>query len=265
MGLLFMMLLSCASPSQQFTNSANKLNLVGWQLLGLEFEHKVYHNSYWGKSGLLHVYLDGDGRPFLRPYVVAVDPTPRNMLVLDLLAQDEGPALYLGRPCYQGLAQQSVCSSQLWTLRRYSPQVVNSMVAALRKLLSIHGYHEVALIGYSGGGALAMLIAEQLQETKAVVTIAGNLDTMAWTIWHGYTPLWGSLNPASRPPLPEHIVQLHLAGGRDENIPAPLIGAVIAKQPYAIFEIIADFDHVCCWSQTWLSVLNQLKILVQQR
>ena len=42
-----------------------------------------------------------------------------------------------------------------------------------------------------------MLLAERLEMTQAVVTIAANLDTDAWTELHGFSALEGSLNPAA--------------------------------------------------------------------
>ena len=68
------------------------------------------------------------------------------------------------------------------------------------------------MIGYSGGGTLAQLVAEKFTQTRAVVTLAGNLDLAAWVQLHDYTPLGGSLNPAERPPLPGHILQIHYVG-----------------------------------------------------
>ena len=70
------------------------------------------------------------------------------------------------------------------------------MAAALSDILQRRPYQGLVLIGYSGGGVLAMLLAEQFPATQAVVTVAGNLDTDAWAIEHGYSPLRGSLNPA---------------------------------------------------------------------
>jgi membrane-bound lytic murein transglycosylase len=64
----------------------------------------------------------------------------------------------------------------LWTHLRYSPEVVASMVSALRRFLTLHPSRRVVLIGYSGGGTLAWLMAGQVSETAAIVTVAANLD-----------------------------------------------------------------------------------------
>ena len=70
---------------------------------------------------------------------------------------------------------------RLWTSARYGDEAVASMAAALRPDLAMEsGYDRVVWVGHSGGGALAMLLAERVPETTAVVTIAADLDTEAW-------------------------------------------------------------------------------------
>ena len=102
------------------------------------------------------------------------------------------------------------------------------MVAALRGFLSVHPYRNVVLIGYSGGGTIAWLMAARIPETTRVVTIAANLDIDEWTRIHDYSRLAGSLNPALAPALTPAIEQLHFVGGRDTNVTAAGRGIVRA-------------------------------------
>lgn len=205
----------------------------------------------------MHVYLEGDGTPWLGGRS-AKYPTPRNPLMLKLMRLDTATSVYLGRPCYHGLQQSENCESKWWTSHRYSEQVVNSMAAALQKLAG-NNQQPVVLLGHSGGGTLAMLLAERLPNIKAVVTLAGNLDIHAWTQLHHYPPLQGSLNPAERTPLPGHVHQLHLAGGRDRNVPAKFIQRVAASQhQLAEYHYFERYDHTCCWQEIWPAVLNEL-------
>jgi pimeloyl-ACP methyl ester carboxylesterase len=131
------------------------------------------------------------------------------------------------------------------------------MVAALRSFLALHSYRRLVLIGYSGGGTIAWLMAASLPETTMVVTVAANLDTDGWARIHGYSALEGSLNPALLPELRPAIVQLHYVGGRDRNVPPSIVRAFARHHPRARVVEIADFDHVCCWIERWPRLLAE--------
>ncbi|MEP7182523.1 MAG: hypothetical protein ABI886_10070 [Betaproteobacteria bacterium] len=178
-------------------------------------------------------------------------------MALELMARDAGPRLFLGRPCYFGSAGEPRCTPLMWTHRRYSAEVVHSMAAALRGFLSAHRYDRVVLIGYSGGGTVAWLMASEIPETVEVVTIAANLDTDYWSALHGYSPLAGSLNPALQPVLAPEVEQIHYAGGRDRNVPPTVAGSFVRRHPKASVIVIADFDHQCCWIEQWPRLLDQ--------
>lgn len=211
------------------------------------FQHHVIVQDAASREEL-HVYIEGDGTPFIRNTQVAGDPTPRNPLARKLMRKDRAFSLYLGRPCYFGLA--STCDSAYWTNKRYSPEVVQSLRAVIRQHIDQHRVKRLVLIGHSGGGTLAMLLAPQFDETTAVITIAANLDIDAWTAHHGYSRLDGSLNPASLPPLRDSIQQIHLAGGRDQVVPPHLI-------PNAT--VYPRFTHGRGWQREWPRILGKLQ------
>jgi len=253
--LLSTTLSACSTPSQRLNSEAVHAGYTRLMLEGKEFQHVAYFKQGSGVSGVLHVYLEGDGTPWLSEDRIARDPTPRNPLMLRLMTIDPYPSLYLGRPCYNGLADSPECNPFYWTFGRFSPQVVDSMAAALRRFLQSRGRRAVAFFGYSGGGVLAMLLAERFEETESVITIAANLDIDKWCEYNGYTPLVGSLNPATRPLLSSEIRQLHLAGALDQNVPPSLIEPAVARQLNAKFVVVDEFDHRCCWEEIWGSIL----------
>jgi len=197
----------------------------------------------------------------MRSDLISSDPTPRTPLMLRLMAQDPEHAIYLGRPCYFGFAQTQPCSPWWWTDGRFAPEVVDSMAAALARLMSGHKNAAVVLIGHSGGGALAMLLATRSIKTIAVVTLAGNLDTDAWTQQHHYSGLSGSLNPALMVTLAPRITQLHFQGSRDQNIPPALVSRFAVRQPHAHFKVYPELDHLCCWEEKWPEILQLLSRL----
>jgi pimeloyl-ACP methyl ester carboxylesterase len=254
---LTVLLCACATPAQRVDEIAVSQGFQRVLAQGSEFSHVVYLKGAPVPAQAVHMYLEGDGSPHRRKHIASHDPTPRNPLMLRLMALDPAPAVYLGRPCYHGLSEDLNCSAELWTVQRYSPRVIDSMLVALSGLIKKN--QPVVLLGYSGGGALAMLLAERLPNVKAVVTIAGNLDTDAWTELHDYLPLVGSINPVTRSPLPLAIRQLHLAGGKDKNIPPEIIERAARRQPGAEFLLMEEHRHACCWERDWPAILAKLK------
>lgn len=249
---------ACATP---LSNVRRIVQAAGFEERVLEGQGFRHWSAYRpGPSGCrrLHVYLDHDGLPWRLRTVVAADPSPRDPLALRLMSLDPGPALYLGRPCHFMQDGRSVCHPLLWTHRRYGEEVVASMVQALEAFRIRQRFDELVLIGYSGGGALAMLMAPRLPQTSAAATVAANLDTSAWTALHGYSPLLGSLDPAAQPPLKPSILQTHFVGGRDEDVPPAVTIRAVRREEGARLVSIADFDHRCCWVQAWPELLARL-------
>jgi pimeloyl-ACP methyl ester carboxylesterase len=248
---------ACASPAQRLDDRAGDLGYRKVVVRGDGFSHVAYLKQGFAKPNTaLHVYLEGDGTPWLRKGLAAADPTPRTPLMFELMSLDSAPAVYLGRPCYNGLNMDKACSPDVWTDGRYSVAVVASMSAALDRLSA--DYPRLVLLGYSGGGTLAMLMAERQPKTEAIITVAANLDTERWAALHKQQSLSGSLNPAGRPPLEPHIRQMHFAGGRDDNVPPELVRVAIAQQPGATFKVFSKQDHSCCWREVWLVILGAL-------
>lgn len=250
----------CSTPREKYDERANALGFQRQHVEGTEFRHATFGPSEHSAASVLHVYLEGDTSPRMASRYWPPDPTPHQPLMLELMAMDPSPSLLLGRPCQHGPGP--ACSTSVWTVERYGERLVASLVVALERARVSHGAEEVVLIGYSGGGALAMLMAERVPETRAVITLAGNLDTEAWAEHHDYFPLALSLNPADRPPLDASIVQIHLIGERDERVPPSLTGHVIARQRGAKILSYADFDHACCWESVWPDVLSQLSLIL---
>jgi pimeloyl-ACP methyl ester carboxylesterase len=232
---------------------------------GAGFRHRVYRNraSLAGEThiaretGVLHIYIEGDGRPFLEPTTVAADPTPRDPLMLRLMTLDPSPSVYLGRPCYFGLSHDRHCNPAYWTLRRFSPEVVASLAAVASSEISRSKARSVEIYGHSGGATLAMLLAAQIPSVTRVVTIGANLDTAAWCSLHSYTPLLGSLNPADQPVPPSRIRLLHLVGSEDTNTPPGLVESAAARMgAIGAVRVIQGYTHNCCWQEVWRGVLE---------
>lgn len=257
--LMYAALAGCASPAARIDSAALRAGMTREVVPGTTFRHVVYARQSATSDATWTVYLESDGLPWVNGRVPATDPTTRDPLALQLMMRTSGTVLYVSRPCYHELMDAG-CSWQAWTLARYSPDVVDSMVAAIETKLRALDAKRARLVGYSGGGALAVLIAERLSSVDTVITIGANLDTDAWAAHHGYLPLEGSLNPA-RSSLPHPWRELHLQGGHDNIVPHATTRAYFERYPTARRLTFDDYDHVCCWVRDWPQLLTQIQDL----
>jgi pimeloyl-ACP methyl ester carboxylesterase len=258
LALIALILAGCATPAQRFAAVAANHGFIASTVTGRPFEHWLYANrltTLATADKVLHVYLDGDGTPWEHESWPSDDPTSRNPLILSLMAQDQTPSILLGRPCYHGLNTTTFCNDSLWTSKRYAQEIVDSMVSALNSWLQKQSVKKVVLIGYSGGGALAVLMADKIPAVQTVVTFAANLDVEAWSKAQGYPTLNESLNPITQKKLPSRIKQLHLAGAEDDIVPAEVVKSY-ADQQHAAYHVFPDFDHQCCWEEAWPTILQ---------
>ncbi len=227
---------------------------------GLGFSHLVVRRTTGFAGGPLHIYIEGDGAPFVRRDRVAPDPTPRRALMLELMAMDSADAAYVGRPCYYVLPADT-CTPEYWTVARYSQAVIDSMAVVITRLWHAAGEPPLVLIGHSGGGALAVLLADALPGTHAVVTLAANLDPAAWAEHHGYTPLLQSRSPLEVF-LPVTIDELHVFGMRDDNIAPGMVRAYLddprRQRPNFLACFVLDCRHSGCWRDRWSDVIQQI-------
>jgi len=246
---------SCTTPSLKFKQQAEELGFYEKEYRGTTFVHKVYANRK-PLEHFLHVYLGSDGTPWIKPDQMASDPTPRNPIMLRLMALDPIASVYVGRPCYHGFSHSLSCHPRWWTADRYSETVVESLSSVLTQIAHEYGKREIVIFGYSGGGALAMLLAERLAIVQGVVTVAGNLDIEAWVDYHSYSPLTGSINPASLLPFKEKLYQFHVVGSHDEVVPPHLVQTAMKRQGGIKPVVIDNVDHQCCWEDLWPGILS---------
>mgnify|MGYP001552606836 FL=1 len=246
----------CASPLQRIDSIAAAAGFQRTLVQGGSFRHAVYSGvASKSNQSTLRVYIEGDGSPYRGRYVVTPDPTPRQPVMLRLMSLDPTPAVYVGRPCYFGLADEAPCEPLDWTLGRFSEEIVASMAVVIRGLAQEADADEILLIGHSGGGAMAVLLARRMPEVTHVVTLAGLLDTDAWAVEHAYTPLRYSLNPVEGGALPRSITQSHFAAADDTNVPPGLIQRAAERLGAGTVIVLPQVSHSKGWGQHWPAIL----------
>ena len=261
--LIYALLLSaCAGPVTR--SGQTLLGEARWQqydLAGL-FTHPFFVAQLPPDIASLHVYIGGDGRAFLNRNTIAQDPTPDGHLALRLALVDPAPSAFLARPCYYGGSMRAPCAADLWTVNRYSPVVIDSMTAALRLVSKRFPQAEITLVGYSGGGVIALLMARKFDRVVRVITVAAPLDTATWIAAHGYTPLAANSNPAEVVDWPPDLEQIHLGGANDSNATPEMLESFLVKTgntgAAARRQIYPGFDHECCWVQDWPQILRSI-------
>jgi len=202
----------------------------------------------------LTIYIEGDGNAYIGRRLVSADPTPINPGVLQMALADPGPAAYLARPCQFIAAQRSHCGPTDWTRGRYSQEIIDGMDRAVSILARQAEAERVILVGYSGGGTVAMLLAARRRDVAGVVTIAANLDLADWIARNRLSPMPESLDAAGSAAAVTGIPQVHFVGGRDKIVQSEVIQSFLKRipsAPHAKLITMPGYDHVCCWARDW--------------
>ena len=210
-----------------------------------------------GNNNALVVYIEGDGSAWNTRYHPPRDPTPENPVALTLAAADPSPAVvYLGRPC-QYLDKQALanCSPVWWTTQRFSNEVLAAYEQALNMLKVQSGAKTLRLVGYSGGGVIAALLAMRRGDVTSLISVASPLALGEWTRLQGISALSDSLDPlletGSLPPATTYWI-----GTRDEIVPVSVV-ATFAQNKGGTVRPVKGYDHDCCWTNAWKQLLKE--------
>ena len=203
----------------------------------------------------LKIYIEGDGFAWVDRYTLSSNPTPVNPVALKLASLDPYKSIaYIARPC-QYISNQN-CSKEYWSNKRFAKEVVQSMNQAVSILKKQSHSKNIELLGFSGGGAIALLIASQRQDVQKITTIAGNLNHKLLHKYHGIAPMKDSLNPVDIASKISHIKQIHFIGGKDEVIPSQIAYSFKdASQNHSNIKIviIPEATHL----KNWESILTR--------
>jgi hypothetical protein len=264
---------SCAPSLDNGRDTAQGLAVRGG-MRQMRFLTQTFTLQGWERPSVgkvLQVYIEGDGQAWLTPTRPSDDPTPANPTALRMALADPaaGPVLYLGRPCqYVEGADRKGCSTADWTTARFSSRAVTSLNQAIDQAKLRLGVVQTALYGYSGGGAMAVLVAARRQDVVFLGTVAGNLDHQAWTRIQKLTPLSGSLNAADCADVVRSIPQVHVQGGKDTVVPAAVQDAYLARLgpgAPAKRRVVPECGHTCNWQDYWRSILQASRPVSAER
>lgn len=244
------------------------------------FQHQIYKTSSFSLYGqekiqashlpIAHIYIEGDGLAWSSYHTVSSDPTPLDPIALSLATLDSfDNVIYLARPCQYLLeANKAVCSSDKWTHARQSRTVIDALSQAIDQIKKRHGFKQIILFGYSGGGGIAAILAAERQDVACLVTIAGNLDHGAWTRFHHISPLTNSLNAIDYAAQLNSVNQVHFVGETDSVIPVALTQAYInelSKSAPVKMVVIPQQNHHSGWEKRWKGLLeNEIALALKK-
>jgi len=227
-------------------------------VIGKPFIHQTISMNLPGQ-GALHVYIHGDNlSASLHGGAKPLNSAP---LLWSLMQHDINDSVLIARPCYYltDASASQHCDQSHWLSHRFSEQVLNSMAHAIKGVATQYPDQPITLIGYSGGGALALLLAHRIDNVHGVVTLAGNVDTDAWQKHHQYKPLTGSLNPMTDARL-TGVNHLHVIGDSDSNVLAAWTRQ-FAEQHLGRLSIKQQLSHEHGWTAYWPDILQLIQSL----
>jgi len=225
------------------------------------FNLKAYERVHEeGKT--INIYIEGDGFAWVSRKRKSLNPTPKNPISLRLAAMDGSTnVIYLARPCqYTGWQNEGRCPQKYWTSHKYSPTVVNSFHKALDDIKRRYQAPNFNLIGYSGGGTIATLVAADRDDVLSIRTVAGNLDIDYHTNFHKVTKLTGSLNPKDIAAKIAHIPQRHFVGSMDQNVTPEIYysyAQAMGVDKCLNYNFVDGADHTEGWAEHWTMLVKQ--------
>ena len=211
----------------------------------------------------INIYIEGDGLAWINRNRVSTDPTPRNPVALKLATTDSAMnVVYIARPCQYVLATGNGrnCEKSDWTSGRFSERVVESVNEVLSAIKNESRSSGINLIGYSGGGAIAVLVAARRNDIKSLRTLAGNLDHDQFCRFHNVSAMHESLNAIDKAKAIAQIPQIHFVGAEDKTVPREIAeNFVKAQGPGACAEVVSvkDVSHGKGWETTWDRLLKK--------
>lgn len=223
----------------------------------------LFKTSITQKTDTLWVFIEGDGTPWHLGRWPAKKPYVQTPVAHPLWLYTQAPALYLKRPCYFNTPKNPMsapkklpkgCTPNWWTSDIYSSLVVSQLNNELHKQLTKLRYKNYLLIGHSGGGTLAMLMAKQARhKPRLIVTLAGNLNPAQFNKRHNLpTNTNTNTNMLIMPPV--KIRQWHYAGEKDTLIPFELINNTCQKNTQSRCYKLNNTTHTEGWSSHWPTI-----------
>lgn len=242
LALAVMTLSGCANHQEELSkwSNAHSASASMVQTSGFTLQTVTPLNLQVNKT--LTIFIEGDGRAWATSSQPSLDPTPRVFSTMTLAMNTRHPGVYLARPCQ--FVMSAGCEKSVWTDARFSRAVIDATESAVDALKKRYGAERIELIGYSGGAAVAMLVAGERDDVSQIQTVSGNTNPKAWVSFNQLSALKGSLDPLVYHQKLALIPQRHFVGTDDSIIPKSLTEDFVKKISARCAEIVVlPGDH----------------------
>ncbi len=257
---LSFLLVGCVSadPRQQANEIAARSGLLSNNL-----QNGPFLIATWSRIvppvNSLRVYIEGDGFAWKSRTQASDDPTPRKPTGLMLAAADKSDnVLYLARPCqFIGPPLPVSCSVSWWTNKRFSPEVIDAMDNVLSQVVTRYPGVKLELVGYSGGGNIAALLAARRTDVRSLRTVAGNLDVAYVNALHHVTAMPDAVSAIDSASALHTLPQIHFSGDADKTVPP----SVARRFQRAVgghctqVDVVSGMAHGSDWAAIWPQLL----------
>lgn len=197
--------------------------------------------------------IESDGRRWPTVHRPPIDPSPARSIAIGIALEESkwGSVTYIGRPCQYGQRHLLLeCEPTLWSDARYGETVISEINRVIDDFVLRNKIKNIHLVGHSGGGVVATLIAARRNDVDCVVSIAAPLDTDKWSRVMGVSKLSHSYNPKDFYRQLLSIPQDHLAGSDDRIVPPDSIVPEDGKAGFRV-KILKGFNHFSPWLEKW--------------
>jgi hypothetical protein len=136
-----------------------------------------------GEGPVARLYIEGDGHARRDRSTPSDDPTPWQPAALELAAVDPAATVaWLVRPHQYLLKDNDTNCVPIWWIGwRYHESVIVSGSEAPQRLRLVMRAKRLELVGFSGGGVVAALVAPRQKDIANLRTVAANQDIALWT------------------------------------------------------------------------------------
>jgi hypothetical protein len=201
------------------------------------------------------IYIEGDIQGWWPPTDPGVNPMPDDGLGLRLATIDPSPNVaYIARPCQFTSTNDPACNTEAWSHGRYAEQIVESMNRAVDHFAVPFTQPHLNLVGYSGGAAVAAIIASRRKDIQSLRTIAGNLDPNGVIRYHAADANQDFVDPMPIAKRLRLLPQIHYVGENDTTVPPFLAANFVAAtgRSFCVKLIpVPGATHTTGWEQMW--------------